>query len=312
MKILFALLIIGLLIFAGCTQGPIETDPVAVDSNVDANFVIFVLPDTQNYSEHHPDIFLSQTNWIKENFDDYNAVLVIHEGDMVNHWNNEKEWQNASVAMQVLIDGNVPFLLIPGNHDHNNYFGSAEFYSKYFPISVFENMNWYKGNIGDNTSNYGEIRIGGRDFVFLGIDVCPDEDEIAWANNIFSQNENKHLILVTHGYLNEKAERIAGVCKNTQYIWDDLIKNHKNLNLTLSGHMHGQNYRIDPNDYNKDVIQMLADYQTMENGGNGYLRILTFVPSQDKIVVDTYSPYLDKQLDWNGSKFVLDYDFDLN
>ena len=57
------------------------------------------------------------------------------------------------------------------------------------------------------------------------------------------------------------------------------------------------------------VIQMLSNYQDRRpNGGNGYLRILTFSPIQDKIFVKTYSPYLNKFEDDSDSEFSLDYD----
>ena len=316
MKILFIALIIGVLLLSGCTSTGRVNDTNSDNNSVmggevnDSNFVVFVLPDTQVYSESHPDIFLSQTNWVKDNFDDYNAVFVVHEGDIVNNSGEERQWQNASSAISVLSDNNIPFLLVPGNHDSAS--NPNSFFQKYFPPDFFEGKSWYKGNIGDNTSSYSVLNINGREFLFLGLDVCPDQNEISWANNIFSQNEEKYLVLVTHGYLNENGERSAGVCGNTQYLWDDLIRLHKNLGLTLSGHMHGENYRVDPNDFNVEVNQLLADYQTMEKGGNGYLRVLTFVPSQNKIVVDTYSPYLDKYLESEGSSFILDYNFNLN
>lgn len=41
------------------------------------------------------------------------------------------------------------------------------------------------------------------------------------------------------------------------------------------------------------VHTLLADYQARTNGGNGWLRILEFVPPENKINVKTYSPWLD-------------------
>ena len=62
---------------------------------------------------------------------------------------------------------------------------------------------------------------------------------------------------------------------------------------------------------------MLADYQDLPNGGNGYLRILRFSPDNDTIMVQTYSPTLDSYgsstimgTDTTSAEFVLSYDME--
>lgn len=52
---------------------------------------------------------------------------------------------------------------------------------------------------------------------------------------------------------------------------------------------------------------MLSDYQDEPNGGNGWLRILTFDPITDKLYVRTYSPYLNAYQVDSNSQFALDY-----
>ncbi len=52
---------------------------------------------------------------------------------------------------------------------------------------------------------------------------------------------------------------------------------------------------------------MLADFQEEDYGGNGWLRILTFHPTQDTIQVTTYSPFLQKFQEDKDSQFRLDY-----
>src|SRR5699024_1895555 len=44
----------------------------------------------------------------------------------------------------------------------------------------------------------------------------------------------------------------------------------------------------------RKVIEMLADYQGGPNGGDGYIRLLTFDPVQEILDVVTYSPILDE------------------
>jgi hypothetical protein len=38
----------------------------------------------------------------------------------------------------------------------------------------------------------------------------------------------------------------------------------------------------------------MSDYQCDEKGGNGYLRVMAFIPSQNIIHVETFSPLTNK------------------
>jgi hypothetical protein len=53
---------------------------------------------------------------------------------------------------------------------------------------------------------------------------------------------------------------------------------------------------------------MLTDYQGLPNGGDGWLRSLQFVPSENKIHVKTYSPLLGKHNNDGKETFSLDYE----
>lgn len=52
---------------------------------------------------------------------------------------------------------------------------------------------------------------------------------------------------------------------------------------------------------------MLADYQDRTNGGDGWLRILRFAPGEDKVYVQTYSPWLGQFESNSDSEFILDF-----
>ena len=53
------------------------------------------------------------------------------------------------------------------------------------------------------------------------------------------------------------------------------VKDNPNVFLMLCGHMHGESVRIDTFDGNA-IHTVLADYQDLPNGGNGWLRIMEF------------------------------------
>ena len=74
----------------------------------------------------------------------------------------------------------------------------------------------------------------------------------------------------------------------------------------LSGHVHGEARRTDVVN-GRTVFQMLADYQDRASGGEGWLRILRFVPGDNKIYVQTYSPWLNRFETDADSEFSLDF-----
>lgn len=280
------------------------------------DFTIIVLPDTQKYflDKEDSEVFKGQIEWILENKDLMNIRFVTHEGDIVENWDNEGEWQKAKSIINLLFENEVPFSVVPGNHDHKGYDtkGSSFFYNKYFPEYYFSNKKWWGGSYNGNDNNYQLLNIEGIEFIFLNLDWCPSQDEIEWANSILDKYPERRAILTTHGYLDDATSTRKGIhgCHNTNYIWDDLVKKHENLQIVLSGHEHdddGEAFRRDVNLSGRQVYQMMADYQGEPNGGNGWLRILLFSPSDDKIYIKTYSPYLDKYEEDSNSQFILDY-----
>jgi hypothetical protein len=266
------------------------------------NFTIIAMPDTQYYSESYPEIYTNQTRWIVDNVDGLNIKMVIHEGDIVNTASSTTQWNNANTSMSIL-DNHVPYSIMPGNHD------SGDLFSQYFPASRYSGESWWGGDYDNNRNNYQLLTINGQDWIFISIDFCPTSAEIQWANDMLNAYPDRRGILTTHGYLTTSGTRGSVTqCSDTQYIWDDLIKNHANLQIVLCGHMHGESRRTDVNLAGNTVYQMLADYQDETNGGNGKLRILTFVPDENKIYVKTYSPYTDSYQTGESSQFTLDYD----
>ena len=276
-----------------------------------SDFTLIALPDTQGYSEAYPEIYLSQTEWVVENKEIRNIVFLSHLGDIVeNNDLYEKEWIRADKAMR-LLDGVVPYGFLAGNHDMQED-GSANYYEEYFPASRYEENEWWGGSFFNNRNNYQFFSAGGDDYIILHLQYCPTREVIDWANKVFAEYPERKAILSTHAFINNKANRIDKCNWNSNgdvdaaTIWNRLVKNTSNIFLVLSGHIEGVARRTDIQD--RYIYQLLSDYQAMENEGNGYLRIMTFQPSADKIIVETYSPYLDQYLTDDKNKFTLEFD----
>ncbi len=282
------------------TGGPL-TVSVGIRSATAPEFTIIALPDTQHYSEAFPAIFTSQTQWIKDNKTARNIVFVTHEGDIVQNSTVNSEWVAANASMSIL-DGVVPYGMAPGNHDE-----PSTLYNVFFPYTRYEGLPWYGGHYQSlNDNNYQLFSAGGLDFVAVHLDFCPTAAVVSWGSGILNSFPNRIGMVTTHAYLGLSAERNTHVCGATQYIWDGLAPASPNLHFMLSGHVHGESRRVDVAN-GHPVFQMLADYQDRSSGGQGWLRILRFVPNEDKVYVQTYSPWLNQYESDADSEFTLDF-----
>ena len=306
------------------------------DANSGTEFTLVVLPDTQSYSMWYPEIYSMQTQWIINNRDELNIKFVIHVGDIVNNADMLYQWDNADSSMSIL-DGQIPYLVVPGNHDYLNNCDSTRDttnYNYYFNYTRFDNYAWYGGHYADeNENSYGFFSDGIYDFLVLGLEFCPRDEVLLWANDIINDHVDKKVIIFTHLYMNYDNTRLGtgdpynctiygcgSTCNNGDDIWNELISNHLNILLVISGHAVGKLNGEDigstgrTTDYvsGQPIHQLLQNYQMESSGGNGWLRYYTFKPDENMIEVHTYSPYLDEYENSLQNHFDLIYSLDLD
>lgn len=285
-------------------------------------FTIAVLPDTQHYSREWPEIFTSQTQWIAHNLDALNIQCVLHEGDITDN-NTAREWENAAASLGVL-QGRVPCILNVGNHDMPGWGQTRDvsMFNRYFPASMIEREPWFGGvKPGGGLENaWYKVMLGGEEWIIVCLEFGPTDEDVAWADQILTAHARHRAIFVTHCYMYFDDTRVGegdqwnphkyGVGGNDgEELWAKLVKKHDNIALVLSGHILGDGLGrlTTPNDAGRDVHQILANYQMLEKGGNGWLRLMTFDPEQNSISVKTYSPYLDQSVHDAQNQFVLRY-----
>ncbi|MBT5816193.1 MAG: hypothetical protein HOI15_17860 [Opitutales bacterium] len=118
-------------------------------------------------------------------------------------------------------------------------------------------------------------------------------------------NHDQKVILVTHCYMYDDDTRVGEGDewnphkKGTEWndgeqIWEKLVYGRDDIVMVLSGHVKGDGtgLLISDNEAGKPVLQMLANYQFLSHGGEGWLRILKLVPAAKRLDVFTYSPWL--------------------
>jgi hypothetical protein len=312
--LLLSLFCLGVpIVFATATPlSPDEAEFLAVDAQR-AEFMLVLLPDTQRYARNNPAVFFSQTHWIRENRDALNIRFVIHLGDIVDD-QTDREWRIADEAMGVL-DEVVPYVVLPGNHDFNYdpktnlVIKYAPQYNAVFPPMRFRDRPWYGGHRGvTNDNNYSFFNAAGRDFMILALEYGPSDEVLEWAGAIVRAHADKQVIVATHCYMYSDDTRMGPGDDATPHkhdlryndgeqMWEKFVRHHPNIFMVVSGHVTWGDMagRLTSSGVNGNYVhQMLSNYQHLENGGNGWLRILKFIPGERKLIERTYSPWLKK------------------
>lgn len=314
----------------------LPTPVPAVQPFVQGSSTIVVLPDTQVYAELYPEIFERQTRWIADHRHERDIRFALHLGDITEH-GNQREWESAVDAMRWL-DGRVPYALVGGNHDYGRG-GNAEsrdsLLSTYFPVRKFRDGptfgGTYNADVLDNS--YHLFSAGGREWIAVMLEWGPRKDVVEWADKVLSAYPNRTAIVVTHAYLFDDGTRydqaredqpwnphhygtakLPGGVFDGQELWDTLINEHGNVAMVLSGHVLGDGTGLlsSKGKHGNTVHQMLSNYQMLEEGGRGYLRLLEILPGGNKIQVKTYSPWIDDYLTDQDQQFEIDIDVRLS
>ncbi|MBN2505690.1 MAG: metallophosphoesterase [Verrucomicrobia bacterium] len=317
---------------AGTAPEVVPTRPPEPLPFVPGSWTLAVLPDTQYYTVSTPEIFEAQTRWIVNEKTNRNIVYVLHLGDIVNN-NALAQWTNAQAAMRIL-DGHVPYAIVPGNHDYGVNGSAATrdtYFNDFFPSSNYVHWPTLGGAFEparmDNT--WHQFHAGGHDWLILALEFGPRNPVVAWADSVVAQHPSHKVILITHAYLYFDNTRYDWATKGSsqswsphaygtandplgtndgEELWQKLVRKHPGFAFTVNGHVlnDGLGRLSSWGDHTNIVHQMLVNYQVRALGGEGYLRLLEFLPDGNTLQVKAYSPYLDRYLTDNQNQFVLD------
>lgn len=267
------------------------------------DFTVVVLSDTQYYTTGLPgrdDIFHAQTQWIVDNRAAYNIKGVIHNGDIVDKGAVESQWNVASAAMKRLetipgLTEGLPYGVSAGNHDQspNGTVGGTILFNQFFGPTRFAQRSYFGGTFaaGKNDESWFTFNAGGLDFVVVNLqysEAAREAPVLAWARRVFEQHPDAFGVLNSHAIVTP-----AGTFTPAGQSMYDALKAVPNVHLMTNGHFANEARREDTFE-GHTIHSMLADFQSRDNGGNGWLRIWEFSPANDELTVRTYSPTLKK------------------
>ena len=294
-----------------------EWDGTAVPEEYD--FSIAWISDTQYYAEQWMDNFASLTDYILAERENLGIEYVIHTGDIVDEFNEEYEFQNASKELKKFEDAGLPYGVLGGNHDvaHGN--ERYGLYWKYFGADRYEGFPWYGGSYENNLGHYDLVSVDGQELLFIYMSWDIYTDEVEWINSVLEQYPERTAIICIHGGINASAVPSY----QSELLMEQVAKTHENVLAILNGHFHGSSLNFvgvdDDGDGTDDrvVYQICTDYQSAPEGGDGYFKMIYFDLTNKKIYMNSYSPvqkdfnyYDTPKLDSYGAGTVA-YDIDI-
>ena len=282
-----------------------------------------MLPDSQNYAKMKKNLccFEGQISWIFNNLEDLKIKFVTHVGDLSNDDGDEEQFRRGFFQLGKL-NGAVPYGICAGNHDMSAD-GTSPYFAKYFPENDTKNHYYWISSYDGNKHNAQRISLNGKDFLFIHLAYLPSDGAIEWAQRILEDNPDCYAIITTHAFLIKdwsergiarRQSRVSGTdfrihkdgMNAGEDIYSKLVVPYKNVRMVLSGHYVGRDY-LELDVEGRRVHAILADLETEKPyGGNGFLRIIQFVPSEGKIYNYTYSPLLDAYKLGEYDSFVVD------
>ena len=281
------------------------------------SFTMILLGDPQGYTKYdiNQPLFDLCTAWIADSVDHLNIKAVLCTGDLVEQNENivlnrkmlnqtsREMWEAASHALARL-DGKVPYIISPGNHDYGyrKAENSRTCFPDYFPFE--RNPAWRDVCVATYPNRNGAISLENAAFAFddpawggllvVTTEFLPRDEVLDWAAALIDKPEyrDRKVIFMTHAFLHERsAKRIE---KNSYEltpgntgaeIWRKLIEPSPNIRMVVCGHTGKPGdyedavaYRVDKNRAGHDVHQMMFNVQILGggwegNGGDGWLRI---------------------------------------
>lgn len=234
--------------------------------------------------------------------------------------NSTEQWTAVRRGFSRL-DHKIPYVLGTGNHDYGH--KSAEYrstqYDTYFApeqnvlnkMALREVGPMLNGEASLVNAVY-EFETSNKDTVLVMVlEFAPRNEVVAWAKKVVDlpKYEQHKVILLTHVFLNKNSERIIKEgykIEDANYAEDlftKLVQPSKNIRLVFSGHIGVPDnfdghlgFRQDKNAAGKQVTQMTFNAQAMGggwqgNGGDGWLRLLEFLPDGKTVKVKTFSPF---------------------
>ena len=247
-------------------------------------------------------------------------LLVNHErlGQKNGNTPTMDMWQSVARSFGRL-DGVMPYILACGNHDYG--FDSAEnrntFFNDYFP--VLKNKCWRDCLVATAPNAQGVMSLENAAYEFddknwgkilvVALEFAPRNCILDWAKKLTKSDKYKNhkVIILTHSILSTN-KKVVKIVEKEGYklpepnwgkaVMEKLVSDSDNIKLVLCGHSGDPDRFYSNLDYKnakgRNIPVVMFNPQScggwFGNGGDGWIRIMEFMPDGKTISMRTYSP----------------------
>lgn len=273
-----------------------EASPATAGWRPDADsrrFTLAVMPDTQ-YLFDGPSINAAPVEaslrYLLEHGREENIVFLSHLGDLTENGAKD-ECAAIGKAFELLDRRGVGYSVLAGNHDvkssTDDQRGSTPYLDTFGPRR-FEGKRTFGGASSDGYNTYHLFRAAGREWMVLALDWRLSAKGYAWARDVLARHPKTPVILTTH----ELVVQDDALSSYGQQLWDQLVKDHDQIFLTLNGHYWPAGRVTRRNAAGNDVHLHLTNYQNRYFGGAAMIRLYRFDLDRNVIDVETVSPWI--------------------
>ena len=237
-----------------------------------------------------------------------------------------KEQWKALSGMMEKFDGYMPYILCTGNHDYGekNSENRLTSFNDFFPsdrnpLTREQLIMCGKNTFGVRTLENAAYEFtapapDGRKFLIITLQFAPTSEQLDWAKSVADDPKfaDHFGILLIHAYMRANGTLIekenyviskedGGLPGKTTF--EKLVYPAKNIRLVVCGHVLGIDdwnksvgFKMTKNSSGKSVAQMVFNTQAIGgglsgSGGDGWLRLLEFMPDKKTIKAKTFSPF---------------------
>jgi hypothetical protein len=256
-------------------------------------FTLAVMPDTQYLFDGpsiHPAPLEASLRYLLEHGKDDNIVFLSHLGDLTQN-GAEAEFDAIGETFGILDRRGVGYSVLAGNHDvkssTDDQRGSTPYLDTFGP-QRFKGRKTFGGASDDGYNTYHLFTAGGREWMVLALDWRLSAKGYAWAKDVLARHPSTPVVLTTHELVVEENT----LSSYGQQLWDQLIKDHDQIFLTLNGHYWPAGRAVRENAAGHDVHLHLTNYQNRYFGGAAMVRLYHFDLDRNVIDVETVSPWI--------------------
>ncbi|WP_328751803.1 Tat pathway signal sequence domain protein [Streptomyces sp. NBC_00285] len=287
-------------------------------------FTLAVMPDTQ-YLFDGPSIdkapVEASLRYLLEHGKDENIVFLSHLGDLTQN-GAAPEFAAIGEAFRLLDRRGVGYSVLAGNHDvkssTTDQRGATPYLDTFGPAR-FKGQGTFGGASPDGYNTYHLFKAAGREWMVLALDWRLSDKGYAWAKSVLAAHPTTPVVLTTHELVVEDDT----LSDYGQQLWDQLVKDHDQIFLTLNGHYWPAGRATRKNTAGNDVHLHLTNYQNRYFGGAAMIRLYRFDIDRGVIDVETVSPWIlgraskglnelerqEVELSGDADRFSVDIDF---